>query len=42
MEALAQAPAGTPIGQLALEASAEERAGIARRLWEQKVLLLSD
>jgi SAM-dependent methyltransferase len=42
MEALALAPAGTPIGQLALEASAEERAGIAHRLWEQKVLLLSD
>lgn len=41
MEALAQAPSGTTIGQLSVEASAEERAAIARRLWEQKVLLLS-
>ena len=41
MEALAQAPAGTPIGQLPLAASAEERTRIARRLWQQKVLLLS-
>ena len=41
MEALAQAPAGTTIGRLSLAASAEERALIARRLWQQKVLLLS-
>ncbi|MFM8525856.1 MAG: class I SAM-dependent methyltransferase [Cyanobacteriota bacterium] len=41
MEALAKAPAGTTIGQLPLEASARQRAAIARRLWEQKVLLLS-
>ena len=42
MEALASAPEGTPIGQLPIEQTAEERAAIARRLWEQKVLLLSD
>ena len=41
MEALAAAPAGTPIAQLPLAASAEERAAVARQLWQQKVLLLA-
>lgn len=42
MQALAQAPAGTTIAQLALEMSVQDRAAVARRLWEQKVLLLCD
>ena len=41
MEALAAAPTGTPIAQLPLAASAEERAAVARQLWQQKVLLLA-
>ena len=41
MKALAAVPSGTSIAQLPIEAPAEERASIARRLWEQKVLLLS-